>query len=80
MFIEIMLLLLHLTLTVLASLKIQKRLILKKLLPLPAPFQHFRFPFQLLSSKRFRFFEKLTASSLRLRIPEVKIFLWSSPV
>ena len=36
-------LLLHFTPTIVASLKIRKRLILKKLLPLPAPFQHFRF-------------------------------------
>ena len=49
------------------SLKIRKRLILKKLLPLPASFQHFcfrvRFRFQSLSSKCFRFHKKLTAST-----------------
>ena len=53
--------------TVVARLKIRKRLILKKLLPLPAPFQHFRFRvrfrFQPLSSKCFRFHKKLTAST-----------------
>ena len=53
--------------TVVATLKIRKRLILKKLLPLPAPFQHFRFRvrfcFQPLSSKCFRFHKKLTAST-----------------
>ena len=57
---------LHCTPTVVASLKIWKRLILKKLLPLPALFQHFRFRipfrFQPLLSKRFRFLKKLTAS------------------
>ena len=47
--------LLHFTPTVVASLKIRKRLILKKLLPLPAPFQHFRFRFRPLSSNRFCF-------------------------
>ena len=50
-----------------SRLKIRKRLILKKLLPLPAPFQHFRFwvrfRFQPLSSKCFRFHKKLTAST-----------------
>ena len=63
----LLLLLLHFTPTVLGSLKIRKRLILKKLLPLPAPFQHFRFRvcfrFQPLSSKCFRFHKKLTASA-----------------
>ena len=39
----LLLLLLHFTPTIVASLKIRKRLILKKLFPLPAPFQHFRF-------------------------------------
>ena len=52
---------------VVARLKIRKRLILKKLLPLPTPFQHLRFRvrFQPLSSKcfRFRFHKKLTASA-----------------
>ena len=38
-----MLLLQHFITSVVAWLKIRKRLILKKLLPLPAPFQHFRF-------------------------------------
>ena len=64
--------------TVVARLKTRKRLILKKLLPLPAPFQHFRFRvrfhFQPLSSKCFRFHKKLTAStacasSFRFHIP-----------
>ena len=59
----ILLLLLHFTPMVVVRLKIQKRLILRKLLPLPAPFQHFRFRvwfrFQLLSSKGFH--KKLTA-------------------
>ena len=58
MYLEIILILIHLTPTVVGSLKIRKRLILKKLLPLPAPFQHFRFRvrfrFQPLASKRFR--------------------------
>ena len=64
MYLEIiLLLLLHFTPTVVASLKIRKRLILKKLLPLPAPFQHFRFRFQSLSSKCFRLHKKLTAST-----------------
>ena len=45
----LLLLLLHFTLTIVASLKIRKPLILKKLLPLPAPSQHFRF------QVRFRF-------------------------
>ena len=67
----LILLLLHFTPTVVASLKIRKRLILKKLLPLPAPFQHFRFQvcfrFQPLSSKCFRFPKKVTASSFRFR-------------
>ena len=53
--------------TVVASLKIRKRLILKNLLPLPAPFQYFRFRvrfrFQPLSSKCFRFHKKFTAST-----------------
>ena len=54
---------------VVASLKIRKRLILKKLLPLPAPFQPFCFRvcfrFQPLPSKcfHFRFHKKLTAST-----------------
>ena len=59
------LLLYHFTPTVVARLKIRKRLILKFLLPLQAPFQHFRFGvrfrFQPLSSKCFRFDKKLTA-------------------
>ena len=63
----LLLLLQHFTLKVVARLKIRKRLILKKLLPLPAPFQHFRFRvrfrFQPLSSKCFRFHKKLTAST-----------------
>ena len=67
MYLEIILLLLHFTPTVAASLKIRKRLILTKLLPPPAPFQHcrfrVRFRFQSLSSKRFRFHKKLTASA-----------------
>ena len=41
----LLLLFLHFTLTVVASLKFRKRLILKKLLPFPAPFQHFRSEF-----------------------------------
>ena len=49
MYLEMILLLLRFIPTVVASLKIQQRLILKKLLPLPAPFQHFRF------RVRFRF-------------------------
>ena len=61
MYLEIISLLLHFTPTVLASLKIRKRLILKKLLPLLAPFQNFRFRFQPFSSKCFRFHKKLTA-------------------
>ena len=63
----LLLLLLHFTPTVVASLKFRKRLILKKLLPLPALFQHFRFRYQPLSSKCFRFHKKLTASSFRFR-------------
>ena len=61
----LLLLLLHFTPTVVVSLKIRKRLILKKLLSLPALFQHLRFRFQPLSSKcfRFRFHKKLTASA-----------------
>ena len=65
----LLLLLLHFTPTVVASLKIRKRLILKKLLSLPALFQHLRFRirfrFQPLSLKcfRFRFHKKLTAST-----------------
>ena len=54
MCLEIILLLLHFTLTVVASLKIRKRLIFKKLLPLPAPFQHFRFRVRL----RFNLFHQ----------------------
>ena len=64
MYLEIILLLLHFTHpTVVASLKIRKRLSLKKLLPLLALFQHFWF--QPLSSKcfRYRFHKKLTASA-----------------
>ena len=75
MYQEIKLLLLHFTLTVVASLKIWKRLISKKMLALPAPFQHFRFRFRPLSSKCFRFHKKLTASttsSLRFHIPGSK--------
>ena len=49
--------------SVVASLKIRKRLILKKMLPLPAPFQHFHLRFQSLLSKCFRFHKKLTAST-----------------
>ena len=53
--------------TVVARLKIRKRLILKKLLPLPAPFQDFRFRvrfcFRPLSSKYFCFHKNLTAST-----------------
>ena len=56
-------------LTVVARLKIRKRQILKKLLPLPAPFQHFRFRFQPLSSKCFRFHKKLIASTAALPHP-----------
>ena len=60
-------LLLHFNPTVEASLKNRKRLILKKMLPLPAPFQHFRFRvrfrFQPLLSKCFRSHKKLTAST-----------------
>ena len=59
MYLEAILLLLHFTPTVVASLKIRMRLILKKLFPLSAPFQHFRFRvrfrFQPLSSKCFCF-------------------------
>ena len=77
-------LLLHFTPTVVASLKIRKRLILKKLLPLPAPFQHFRFRvrfrFRPLSSKCFRFHKKLTASTasassfrFRFHIPDLEL-------
>ena len=61
--------LLHFTPTVVASLKIWKRLSLKKLLPLLAPFQQFRFRvrfrFQPVSSKCFcfRLHKKLTASA-----------------
>ena len=67
MYLEIISLLLRFIPTVVASLKIQQRLILKKLLPLPARFQHFRFRvrfrFQPLSSNWFRFHKKLTAST-----------------
>ena len=61
----LLLLLQHFIPTVVARLKIRKRLILNKLLPLLAYFQHFCFRFQPLSSKcfHFRFHEKLTASS-----------------
>ena len=62
--VDSILLLLRFTPTVLARLKIRKHLILKKLLPLLAPFQHFRFRFQPLSSKCFRFHKKLTASTV----------------
>ena len=72
MYLEMILLLLHFTPTVIASLKTHKRLILKKLLPLPAPFQHFcfrvRFHFQPLSSKCFCF---------RLHIPALNIIVQS---
>ena len=74
--------LLRFTQTDVASLKIRKRLILKKLLPLPAPFQHFRFRvrfrFQPLSSKCFRFNKKLTASSFRFHIPGFNFIFNSS--
>ena len=66
---ESLFLLLHFTSTVVPSLKIRKRLILKKLLPLSAPFQYFCFQvcfrFQPLSSKCFCFRrrKKLTASA-----------------
>ena len=69
----LLLLLLDFTPAVIASLKIRKRLILKKLLPLPAPFQHFRFRvrfrFQPLSSKCFPLPlpQKLTASAPSFR-------------
>ena len=53
----LLLLLLHFTPTVVASLKIQKREILKKLLPLPVTFQHFSFRLQPLSSKCLCFHE-----------------------
>ena len=63
----LLLLLLHFPPTGVDSLKIRKRLILKKLLPLPASFLHFRFRvrlrFQSLSLKCFRFHKKLTASA-----------------
>ena len=63
----LLLLLQNFTPTVVARLKIRKRLILKKLLTLPAPFQHFRFRvrfrFQPLLSQCFRFHKKLTASA-----------------
>ena len=71
--------LVHFTPTVVASLKIRKRLILKELLPLPAAFQQFRFRvrfrFQLLSSKCFRFHKKSTASasSFHFHIPGMKL-------
>ena len=76
----LLLLLLHFTRTVVASLKIRKRLILKKLLLLSALFQHFRFRvrfrFQPLSSKCFRFHKNLTASAssfrFRFHIPVFK--------
>ena len=68
----LLILLLHFTPTIEARLKIRKRLILKKLLPLSAPFEHFRFRvsfhFQPLSSKCFRFHKKLTASSFRFHL------------
>ena len=68
---SVLLLLLHFTPMVVASLKIRKGLILKTLLPLPAPFQHFRFRvrfcFQPLLSKCFRFHKKLTASTSLLQ-------------
>ena len=71
MHLEVILLLLHFTPAVAASLKIRMCLILKKLLPLPAPFQHFRFGvcfcFQRLSSKCFHFHKKLTASASSFR-------------
>ena len=75
--------------TVVARLKIWKRMILKKLLPLPAPFQHFRcrvrFRFQPFSSECFRFHKNLTAStasasSFRFHIPGNKPYspqLWA---
>ena len=71
--------------TVVARLKIRKRLTLKKLLPLPAPFQHFRFRvrfrFQPLSSKCFCFLKNLTASAssfrFRFHIPCCDYFVGS---
>ena len=69
--VDSIILLRYFTPTVVARLKIWKRLIFKKLLSLPAPFQHFRFRvrfrFQPLSSKYFHFHKKLTASSFRFR-------------
>ena len=43
MYLKIILLLLHFTPTIVASVKYRKRPVLKNLLPLPAPFQNFRF-------------------------------------
>ena len=62
---SILLLLLYFTPTVVASLKIRKRLILKKLLPLSALFQHFHF------GVRFRFQPLLSSSSSYLFIYQV---------
>ena len=75
---SILLLLLHSTPTVVVSLKIRKRLMLKKLLPLTAPFQHFHFRFQPLSSKcfRFRFHKKINRFQLLLPHPWFKISLF----
>ena len=83
MYLEIILLLLHFTPTVIiANLKIRKRPILKKLLPLPAPFQRFRFRvhfrFQPLSSKCFRFHKKLTASASTSLVTIDKFFTFYS--
>ena len=62
---------------VVARLKIRKRLILKKLLPPPASFQHFRFRvcfrFQPLSSKCFRFHKNLTASTSLYTFQQFKL-------
>ena len=74
--VDSMVLLLHFTPTIVASWKIRKRLILKKLLPLEAPFQHFRFPvrfrvrfrFQPFLSKCFRFHKKINLFQLPLQL------------
>ena len=57
----------HFARTAVASLKTRKRLIFEKIASASSSFQHFRFRvrfrFQPLSSKRFRFHKKLTASA-----------------
>ena len=68
----LLLLWLDFTPTVAASLKIRKRLILKKMLSLPAPFQHFRFRVRFPSNL---FHQSASASSFRFYIPGFNSFI-----